>query len=75
MAGVGRMSYSFFIFYNVIGGLMWVGAFVLGGYYFGSTRFVKDHFTVFILAIIFISMIPAVVEFLRARKAPPSPKA
>jgi len=74
VAGVGRMSYSFFAFYNILGGLLWVASFVLGGYYFGQLPFVKKNFTVFILAIIFISLIPAVVEFLRARKAHPAKK-
>lgn len=74
VAGVGRMRYSFFVFYNIIGGILWVAAFVLGGYYFGQQPFVKKNFTVFILAIIFISLIPAVVEFLRARKARPANK-
>ncbi len=74
VAGVGRMSYSFFAFYNILGVLLWVATFVLGGYYFGQVPFVKKHFTVFILAIIFVSLIPAVVEFLRARKAHPAKK-
>ena len=65
VAGVGRMTYSHFLFYNVIGGLTWVTMFVFGGYFFGSLPFVKDNFTIVVLTIIGISLMPGVIEFLR----------
>lgn len=68
VAGIGSMSYWKFISYNVIGGIGWVAIFVFGGYFFGNIRFVKNNFSFVIIAIIIISMIPAVVEFFRHRR-------
>jgi len=68
VAGVGRMTYSKFFSYNVIGAILWVGGFSLLGYYFGNQPLVKKNFTLVILAIIVISVIPALVEAFRARK-------
>ena len=69
VAGVGSMSYAWFIAYNVVGGLAWVAAFVLSGYFFGSWPIVKDHFSLVMLAIIVISVLPIVYEIARARFA------
>lgn len=71
VAGVGSMPYSRFWFYNVVGGGVWVALFVLGGYWFGNLPFVRDNFTLVILAIIVISVLPVVVEVVRARRRPP----
>jgi membrane-associated protein len=68
VAGVGRMSYKHFISYNIIGGIIWPAIFLFGGYFFGNISFIKDHFSLVVVAIVFISFIPAVVEFLKARK-------
>jgi membrane-associated protein len=68
VAGIGRMSYWKFISYNVIGGIGWVGLFVFGGYFFGGIPFVRRNFGLVIVAIILISLIPALVEFLRHRR-------
>lgn len=68
VAGIGRMSYGKFISYNVIGGVGWVGLFVFAGYLFGNIPFVKKNFSLVILAIILISLVPGIVEFLRHRK-------
>ncbi len=65
VAGVGRMTYSYFLFYNVIGSLLWVGLCVFAGYFFGGFEFVKKNFSLVVLAIIVISVLPAVFEFLR----------
>jgi membrane-associated protein len=73
VAGVGSMTYGRFLVYNVAGGILWVVSLVLAGYWFGSREFVKDHFSMVILAIIILSLLPAVVEGLRARRAAPSP--
>jgi membrane-associated protein len=67
VAGVGAMTYSRFIAYNVIGGIAWVALFVFGGYFFGNLPFVKDNFSLVILAIILISVMPGVIEFFRER--------
>ncbi len=67
VAGVGSMKYTWFIAYNVIGGLAWVAAFVLGGYRFGKLSWVKVNFTWVTLAIIVISILPIVYEIVRAR--------
>ncbi len=67
VAGVGAMTYPKFIAYNVIGGLAWVALFTFGGYFFGNLPFVQDNFTFVILAIIFISILPAVIELFKGR--------
>ncbi len=68
IAGVGRMNYGYFFLYNVVGGFLWTAVFVLGGYFFGNTPMVKENFSVVILVIIVLSVIPAVVEFIKHRK-------
>lgn len=68
VAGVGAMNYSKFISYNVIGGIIWVGLFIYGGYFFGNLDFVKNNFSVVIITIILISMLPGLTEYLRHRK-------
>lgn len=67
VAGVGAMTYSRFIAFNVFGGLLWVALFVFGGFFFGNLTVVKDNFTLVILAIILISVLPGVIEFFRER--------
>lgn len=67
VAGVGRMEYSKFLGFNVLGGLAWVGSLLFGGYFFGRIQFVQDNLMKFILLIIFISIIPVIVEYLRSR--------
>lgn len=69
VAGIGKMRYGYFITYNVVGGLVWTGLFIFGGYFFGNLPFVKDNFSFIIIAIILISVLPAVIEALRNRKA------
>jgi membrane-associated protein len=67
VAGIGKMTYWRFISYNVIGGLAWIALFTFGGYYFGNIPFVKRNFSLVIVAIIFISLLPMVIEFLSQR--------
>jgi len=68
VAGVGKMRYGYFVTYNIVGGFVWTTLFLFGGYYFGNLKFVADNFSLVIIAIILISVMPAVVEFLRNRK-------
>ena len=78
VAGVGRMSYGYFITYNVVGGLVWTALFTFGGYFFGNLPFVKNNFSLVIMAIVVISVLPAVWEALRSKlsaKAPATPSA
>ena len=67
IAGVGQMHYSRFLAFNMVGGAAWVVSFVLLGYYFGNLPVVKDNFTYVIFAIIFISILPALIGFIRHR--------
>jgi len=68
VAGCGKMTYWRFALYNVIGGMAWVLLFLFGGYFFGNLPVVKHNFTAVIFAIIFISILPGVVEFAKKRK-------
>ncbi|MBW7957659.1 MAG: DedA family protein [Deltaproteobacteria bacterium] len=70
VAGVGAMSYGRFLFYNVTGAVAWIFLFILGGYYFGSIPLVKENFSLVILAIIVLSIMPGLIEFVRARRQP-----
>ncbi|MEI8171946.1 MAG: DedA family protein [Deltaproteobacteria bacterium] len=65
VAGIGKMTYSRFFLYNVLGSISWVAIFVLGGYYFGNLPVVKNNFTLVVFAIIIISMLPVVIEYFR----------
>jgi len=68
VAGVSEMSYGHFITYNVIGGLTWVSAFLLGGYWFGNIPFVKENFHYVVVAIVLISIVPIVWTAVKKRK-------
>ncbi len=72
VAGVGTMNYARFLAYNVVGGVVWVTLFVVAGYFFGNIPAVRKNFTLVILAIIVLSVLPIVVEWLKARKARPA---
>ena len=67
VAGVGEMRYGKFISYNIIGGVVWSSLLLLVGYYFGNLSVVKENFTLVILAIMVISIMPAVYTFLKER--------
>ena len=68
LAGVGKMSYAKFGLYNVIGGALWVLLFVGAGFLFGEIPLIKKNFTVVILLIIVASLIPAILEAVKARR-------
>jgi len=67
VAGIGAMTYTKFTLYNVVGGVAWVCTFLLGGYFFGNIPSVKNNFTLVILAIIIVSIMPGVIEYWRRR--------
>ena len=68
VAGVGRMNYPRFLAYNVGGAVLWVSLFTLAGYFFGNIPAVKSNFTLVILAIIGLSVLPIIVELIRGRR-------
>lgn len=68
VAGVGEMTYAKFILYNIVGGLVWTVLFIYAGYFFGNIDFVKKNFSLVIIAIIFISILPAIIEFIRSKR-------
>jgi membrane-associated protein len=68
VAGIGRMSYGYFITYNFVGGITWVALFTLSGYFFGNIPFVQKNFEFVIIAIILISVLPMVYEWWKSRR-------
>jgi membrane-associated protein len=67
VAGIGKMSYGYFITYNFIGGITWVALFTFAGYFFGNIPFVRHNFEYVIIVIILISVLPMVFEWWKAR--------
>ncbi len=68
VAGIGKMSYKKFIFYNATGGFVWVFGFIFLGYLFGNLPGIKENFSIVIIIIIIISVVPIMVEFIKARR-------
>lgn len=68
VAGIGKMSYPAFISYNIFGGIVWVALFTFAGYFFGNIPFIRDHFSLVVIAIVLISVLPMVVEAVKARR-------
>lgn len=68
VAGLGAMNYSRFLIYNVGGGIVWVSLCVCAGYWFGGLKIVQENFSLVVLAIVFLSILPAIIEFLRHRR-------
>lgn len=67
VAGVGKMDYKKFLEYNMTGGLVWVFGFTLLGFFFGNIPFVKENFSLVVIAIILLSVLPMVYEFVKAK--------
>ncbi len=67
VAGIGKMSYGYFITYNFVGGITWVALFTTAGYFFGNIPFVRHNFEYVIIVIILISVLPMVYEWWKAR--------
>lgn len=68
VAGMGGMKYPRFIAYNIIGALLWVGIFLYAGYFFGNIPGVRKNFTLVIMAILVVSVLPIVYEFWKAKR-------
>jgi membrane-associated protein len=75
VAGIGRMHYSRFGMFNITGGVAWVLSFILGGYFFGEVPVVKRNFHIVIIAIVILSILPPIIEYLRSRGKPVTPAA
>jgi len=67
VAGMGSMEYSRFIFYNIIGGFLWVAIFVFGGFWFGNIAFIKKNFELVTLGIILLSVLPVAIKLIKMR--------
>ncbi len=68
VAGVGKMKYSTFLLYNIVGGIVWVGLLLFAGYFFGGLAVIEENLTIVIYAIVAISLIPMIIEYIRSRK-------
>lgn len=68
VAGIGKMDYKWFITYNISGGLLWVSLFLFGGYFFGNIPIIKNNFEVSIFVIIFISILPGIIEYIKHKR-------
>ena len=68
VAGAGKMNYGKFIFYNVIGGVLWVAVCTMAGYFFGNISFIKDNFSIVIIGVVVISLVPILVEIWRNQR-------
>jgi membrane-associated protein len=67
VAGIGKMTYSRFMAFNVAGALLWIGLLLPAGYFVGNSEIVKKNFSIVVLLIIFLSILPAVIEYFRER--------
>jgi membrane-associated protein len=67
VAGIGAMNYKKFLFYNVIGGILWVFTFILAGYFFGNLPVVKRNFHIIIFGVIFVSLLPMIVPWVKSK--------
>ncbi|TGK22413.1 DedA family protein [Leptospira fluminis] len=65
VAGIGKMTYSKFILFNVVGGVVWIVVFSVGGYLFGNLPFIQRNFKLVVIGIIIVSVMPAVIEYVR----------
>ncbi len=68
VAGIGTMEYRHFIMYNVVGGVIWILIFTIAGFYFGNLPMIRKNFTLVIFAIIILSILPAVIEYIRSKR-------
>lgn len=67
VAGMGKMHYYYFMLYNLIGGALWIALFCYAGYFFGNFPFIKENLKLLVVAIVVISILPAIVEMIRVK--------
>ncbi len=67
VAGLGRMSYLTFLTFDLLGGALWIGSLTFAGYFFGNIEFIQKNLTVVIFSIIFLSILPAIIEVVREK--------
>ena len=72
VAGMGHMAYQRFLFYSFAGAILWIGSLTYAGYFFGNLPIVKDNLSLVIIGIVVLSIMPGVVEYLRARRSRPA---
>lgn len=70
VAGIGKMNYKKFLSYNVIGAILWVFTFILAGHFFGNLPVVKRNFHIVIFGVIFVSLLPMLIPWLKSLKRP-----
>lgn len=70
VAGIGKMHYTSFLMYNVIGAFIWVTLFTLAGYFFGAIPIIKQNFEIVIIAIVFLSLMPMAIEYFKHKRGP-----
>ena len=68
VAGIGNMYYPKFLLYDIIGGLAWISLFLFGGFFFGNLPIIKDNFSLMIIAIVIVSVIPLAIEVIKSLK-------
>ena len=68
MAGVGRMKYSRFLMFNVVGGVLWVVSMTMAGYYLGAVPFVRRHFEKVVIGIVLVSVLPVIIQIVKSRR-------
>jgi membrane-associated protein len=69
VAGIGVMNYRLFVLFSASGSLLWIGSLTVAGYFFGNIPVIKNNLTLMVLGIIVLSLLPAIIEFIRHRKA------
>lgn len=69
VAGVGKMHYQTFLFYNIIGALLWVTGFTFAGYFFGGLPFIQENFHYAVVVIIFVSVLPMLIEYIKYQRS------
>jgi membrane-associated protein len=68
VAGVGIMNYRLYLMFSILGGMAWIGSLVLAGYFFGNIPVIKNNLTLMIIVIVFVSFVPALLEFIKHRR-------
>lgn len=68
VAGVGQMHYRKFLMFDIFGGFLWISLFIWGGYFFGNLPLVKNNFKIAIFVIIFLSILPGILEFIKHKR-------